>query len=226
MILALSCAPVLADGPRPDMVTPETEDAIRRGLEYLVKMQEKNGSWGPGSAGGYGGGYGAAMTGLAGVALISSGNTPTRGPYSENIRRAIYWALSQQNVATGLICSRAEEGRSMYGHGFTTLFLAESLGMAGNKKLEARIRVALQRAIKLTEGSQSPLGGWIYTPSGGADEGSVTVTQVQAMRACENAGVQVNKAVIDKSFDYLNKAKCADGGIAYSARLPGGDRGQ
>jgi hypothetical protein len=168
------------------------------------------------------------MTGLAGVALLSSGSTPTRGRYSKEVRRAIYWVLSQQNRATGLICSRAEESRSMYGHGFCMLFLAESMGMAGSKRLENRIRVALQRAVKLTEGSQSlpgkPYGGWIYTPSQNSDEGSVTVTQVQALRACQNAGVQVNKVVIDRAFEYLNQCKEKDGGISYSLRSRGRSR--
>ena len=208
-----------AAGPRPELVDAKTELSIRRGLAYLAKSQHKRGSWSGGT--GYGASYEAAMTGLAGLALLSSGSTPTRGPYATHIRRAIYWVLDQQNRATGLICSRAEESRSMYGHGFCMLFLAECYGMAGSKKLERKVRTALQRGIKLIEGAQSPLGGWIYTPSGQSDEGSVTVTQVQALRACENAGVQVNKKVINKAFAYLQKAKCADGGIAYSARQGG-----
>ena len=215
----LACPAALAGGPRPAMVTIETETTIKKGLAYLAKGQHKRGSWSGGT--GYGASYEAAMTGLAGVALLSSGSTPTRGPYAPNIRRAIYWVLTQQNRATGLICSRAEESRSMYGHGFCSLFLAESMGMAGSKRLERDIRLALQRAVKLTEGSQSKLGGWIYTPSGASDEGSVTVTQVQALRACQNAGVQVNKKIIDTAFAYLQRAKCADGGIAYSARSGG-----
>jgi hypothetical protein len=226
LAVCLASAPALAAGARPRMMTPQAALAVKRGLVFLAKAQHKRGSWSGGT--GYGSSYEAAMTGLAGVALLSSGSTPTRGPYSQNIRRAIYWVLSQQNRATGLICSRAEESRSMYGHGFCTLFLAESLGMCGDKKLENRIRTALQKAIKLIEGSQSPMGGWIYTPSGRSDEGSVTVTQVQALRACQNAGVQVNKKLIDSSFGYLLKAKTSDGGIAYRANPSGkaGGRGR
>jgi squalene cyclase len=211
----------LAQGARPRLVTAKAEQAIHKGLQYLAKTQHKSGSWSGG--GGYGS-YEAAMTGLAGVALLSSGSTPTRGPYAPNIQRALHWVLSQQNRATGLICSRGEESRSMYGHGFCMLFLAESLGMTANTRLESRIRVALQKGVKLTEAAQSPLGGWIYTPTSRSDEGSVTVTQVQALRACQNAGVQVNKKLIERAFQYLQKAKCADGGIAYSARSRGSSR--
>ncbi len=222
VFVCCACAPALAAGPRPDMVTPQAEAAIQKGLAHLAGQQDARGSWAGGQ--GYGGSYKAAMTGLAGVALLSSGSTPTRGPHAKNVRKAIHWVLSQQGP-TGLICSRAEESRSMYGHGFSTLFLAESLGMAGSKRLERRIRVALQRAVKLTEAAQSPLGGWIYTPSARSDEGSVTVTQVQALRACQNAGVSVNRAVIEKSFAYLKKSQVQDGGIAYSARQVRGGQG-
>jgi hypothetical protein len=223
LALGLAAVPVRAAGARPPMVTAQAELSIKRGLAFLANSQHKRGSWSGGS--GYGGSYEAAMTGLAGVALLASGSTPTRGPYAQNVRRAVYWVLSQQNPATGLICSRGEESRSMYGHGFSTLFLAEALGECGDKNLENRIRVALQRAMKLMEGSQSKLGGWIYTPSGQSDEGSVTVTQVQAMRATQNAGVQVNKSMLDRSFGYLERTKCADGGIAYSAATMRGGHG-
>jgi squalene cyclase len=222
LILTFAGTPLFAAGARPKMVTAQAELAMKRGLAFLAKAQHKRGSWSGGT--GYGATYEAAMTGITGVALLASGSTPTRGPYSQNIRRAIYWVLSQQNRATGLICSRAEESRSMYGHGFCTLFLAEALGMCGDKKLENRIRTALQKAIKLIEGSQSDKGGWIYTPTPNSDEGSVTVTQVQALRACQNAGVQVNKKVVEKAFGYLTLTKCKDGGIAYSARSRGSGR--
>lgn len=210
--------PAAAAGLRPPMVDAKTELAIKRGLEFLAQVQHKRGSWSGGT--GYGARYEAAMTGLAGVALLSSGSTPTRGPYAKNIRLAIRWVLRQQQ-ATGLICSMGEESRSMYGHGFCTLFLAECLGTTGSRSLELRIRKALEKAIKLTEGSQSKLGGWIYTPSQNSDEGSVTVTQVQALRACQMAGVQVNRKVMEKAYGYLKKAQGKDGGIAYSARQRG-----
>ena len=227
LLAAALVAPTAAlAGPSPDLITPQAEAAIRDGLEWLARNQQRSGAW---SAGGGRAGYEGAMTGLAGLALLASGSTPTRGPYADNIRRAIHWVLAQQNRATGLIVSRGEESRSMYSHGFCTLFLAEALGTTGSPSLERRIRVALENAIKLIEGSQSrpteDAGGWIYTPSGASDEGSVTVTQVQALRACQNAGLQVNRAVIDRAFNYLKLTKTADGGIAYSLAQMRGGRG-
>ena len=46
-------------------------------------------------------------------------------------------------------------------------------------------------AIVLISRSQSRDGGWLYTPDDAGDEGSVTITQVQALRACRDAGISV-----------------------------------
>ncbi|MFN6195058.1 MAG: hypothetical protein ACK5BN_14695, partial [Planctomycetota bacterium] len=57
----------------PPGMTQPTQEAIERGLEWLARTQASDGSWR--NAGGYGS-YPAAMTGLAGMALIASGSTP------------------------------------------------------------------------------------------------------------------------------------------------------
>src|SRR4026207_2246732 len=56
--------------PPPEGVTPQVELGIGRGLAFLVKDKESDGSWM-----GEGGAYPVAMTALAGVALLSSGST-------------------------------------------------------------------------------------------------------------------------------------------------------
>ena len=59
----------------PRLVDAEIEKAIGRGLEFLARTQNRDGSWR--GSGGYGV-YPTAMTALAGMALIGSGATPTR----------------------------------------------------------------------------------------------------------------------------------------------------
>jgi hypothetical protein len=77
--------------------------------------------------------------------------------------------------------------------------------------------------VTLTSQGQSSKVGWTYIPGGG-DEGSVTVTQVQALRAAQNAGFLVPKAVIDESMSYLEKCRTPEGGIQYSLFSGGGPR--
>ena len=201
----------------PNGVTKDTRRAIDSGLKFLVREQNKDGSWRTG--GGYGS-YPVAMTGLAGLALVASGSTPVRGPHAKHVRRAVNFCLSQQQP-NGLIAAPSEESRSMYGHGFSTLFLSQVYGMEEDKDRQHRIRIALKKAIVLIARSQSRDGGWLYTPDSQGDEGSVTVTQVQAMRGCRNAGEHVPKATIERAIKYIERSQNPDGGISYSVRARG-----
>ena len=216
---ALAEDPVLKA--RPKHVTARTVEAIRDGLNFLKRTQNKgDGSWK--SAGGYGT-HPVAMTGLAGLALIASGSTPNRGPYAAQVRKAVKYCLSKSQP-NGLITSPHEEMRSMYGHGFSMLFLAQAYGMETDLKQQAKIETVLNRAIQLTARSQSRDGGWLYTPDSQSDEGSVTVTQVQALRACRNAGLFVPKKTIANAIKYIENSQNPDGGISYSVRSRGNSR--
>jgi hypothetical protein len=202
------------------MVTPAVETAIRKGEEFLARTQSRDGSWR--SASGWGV-YPCAMTSLAGLALLAGGNTPTQGKYAANVRKAVDYIL-RSSSRTGLISRMEEEQRPMYGHGFGMLFLAEAYGMEEDLERQAAIRRVLTRAVTLTARSQSAQGGWLYSPDDNGDEGSVTVTQIQALRACRNAGIKVPKSVIDRACKYLDICANPDGGISYSYASRGSSR--
>jgi hypothetical protein len=156
------------------------------------------------------------------MAFLGAGSTPTRGRYWRQVRHAMEYLMKIADPATGVITEMATENRNMYGHGFSTLFLASVYGMEEDATSQERLHGVLTRAVKLIERAQSPAGGWIYTPDSGGDEGSVTVTQVQSLRACRMAGIVVDKKTIDRAVDYIRKCQNADGGISYSL----GSRGE
>jgi hypothetical protein len=201
------------DAAYPPGVTKEIQDAVDRGLEWLARNQGNEGAWR--NSGGYGS-YPAAMTGLAGMALIAGGSTPTRGRYYDNVRRAVSFLRKNADGGTGVISVASEEGRSMYGHGFATLFLASVYGMEEDVREQDRLKRVLDKAVGLIANAQSSAGGWIYTPDASSDEGSVTVTQIQALRACRMAGIVVDKKTIDKAVEYIKKCQNSDGSIRYS----------
>jgi len=201
----------------PPGVRKSTRRAISKGLEFLAREQNPDGSW---RTGGGWGSYPVAMSSLAGLALLASGSTPVRGPHAKNVRRATNYVLSQQQP-NGLLAAPAEEARSMYGHGFGTLFLSQVYGMEEDRTRQQRIKAALTRAVQLIARSQSRDGGWLYTPDARGDEGSVTITQVQALRGCRNAGVHVPAAVIKRAIRYIERSQNPDGGISYSVRSRG-----
>jgi hypothetical protein len=161
------------------------------------------------------------MTGLALLALMGGGSTPSEGPHAPAIRKGVEFLLKCQQ-ANGLIASVTEEQRSMYGHGFAMLALAEAYGAEEDAETRARIHRALGSAVSLTQRSQSGDGGWNYTPGSRGDEGSVTITQLQALRAARNAGIKVPKSVIDGVVGYIEKAQNGDGGIRYRVNHRGG----
>ena len=101
-------------------------------------------------------------------------------------------------------------------------FLAEAYGQATSPELRARIHESLKLAVACTTRAQSDLGGWYYLPYGNQDEGSVTVTQIQGLRAARNAGIDVDYKVIDKAVGYIRKSANPDGGIRYMAGQSGG----
>jgi len=164
------------------------------------------------------------MTALAGLAFLMDGNTTTQGRYAPQVDRAVSFLLKSVQPS-GLITGGEEESRPMYGHGFAMLFLSQLYGMSENENRARQIHRVLQNGVALIQRAQSPLGGWIYRPDSGGDEGSVTITQVQAIRSCRNVGIAVPKDVIDDAMAYLAASQNSDGGIRYSLRQrQGGSR--
>lgn len=222
-LAAAAVASVVPPAPSqlPPGVTPEVREAIDRGLQWLVQRQSTDGAFR--EAGGHGS-YPAAMTGLAGMAFVASGASPTRGRHFAVVRDGIAFLLRHADPQHGLIAVPREDGHAMYGHGFATLFLASVHGMEVDVQQQQRLRGVLDRAVDLIQAAQTPAGGWNYQPQDAADEGSVTVTQLQALRACRMAGIAVDKKTIDRAVDYVRRSQNSDGGIRYRLGMAGESR--
>jgi hypothetical protein len=204
----------------PKHITPETLKAVRQGLDYLARTQGSDGAYHQTQGGEA---YPVAMTALAGMAFLAHGDTPTRGRYAPQLDSCIAYLLDC-TTPSGLITSPGEElGRPMYGHGFSLMFLASVYGATSKESVRNRMKPMIENAVTLTARGQSRAGGWYYTPGSG-DEGSVTITQIQALRAAHNAGFTVPPAVIEASVRYIDRCGTPEGGIAYSLGSGGGPR--
>jgi hypothetical protein len=193
-------------------ILPEQVEAVDRGLRWLAKSQYSSGGIGPTCQ--------VAFTALAGIAFMANNSTPFRGPYAKNVRDALKFILRNTNKI-GYIneaSGRGLGGSGMHGHGYATWFLAELYGMCGDviDLGDESVKEKLQKAVEIIHQSQDPNGGWTYDPQPYGHEGSVTVTQVQALRSARNAGLSVKKAIVDKGLDYMRKSTHSDGTIAYS----------
>lgn len=193
------------------LLTEPAQAAIGRGLAYLAKRQGEDGSF---SGSGYS--RNVAVCSLAGLAFLSSGSTPGRGPYGKEVRGLLDY-VQRHAQANGFVCNEAATSHGpMYDHGFGTLFLAEAYGMASDDSLRERVT----RAVKLIVSTQNKEGGWRYEPRPFEADLSVTISQVMALRAARNAGVYVPNETVDKCIDYVKRSQNADGGFMYT--LQGG----
>ncbi len=198
----------------------DVRKAVERGLDWLARNQSRVGHW----QASQGGRYPTAMTALAGTALLAEGSTTTQGRYAENIRRAVNYLISRSR-SNGLIGDPTRDDRYTYGHGFSMLFLSQVLGEEEDADRRAELIDVLTRAVVFTGQAQTPAGGWGYVSAkdgGGFDEGSTTITQVQGLRGCRNAGIVVPREIIDKAINYIHKCTLPDGGVQYNSHGGGG----
>jgi hypothetical protein len=195
----------------------KVRETTARGLDWLAYQQHQLGHWTAQQR------YPTAMTGLAGMAFLAEGSTATQGKYSENIRKAVDF-LTRRSRPNGLIGDQDDQ-RYTYGHGFAMLFLSQVLGEEEDNDRRRELVRVLTRAVEFTGRAQTKAGGWGYVSAkdgSGFDEGSTTVTQVQGLRGCRNAGIPVPKEIIDNAVKYIRTCTLPDGAVQYSSKGGGG----
>jgi beta-lactamase regulating signal transducer with metallopeptidase domain len=173
-------------------------DAMRRGLTFLATQQRDDGSLGSEQFSGR-----IGLTSLAGLALMAD------DAQADRVKKVAKFIQSAQRD-DGFIA-----GKSMYDHGYATLFLAEYFKATSRADLKA----SLARAVELIVKSQGKEGGWRYTPTPADGDTSVSACQLMALVAARNAGVEVPVASFNAGIGFLKRCQNADGGFGYT--MPG-----
>ena len=161
----------------------ETERAVAKALAWLAKHQSDDGHWDGAAFDETCGACGDetdiavnnALTGLSLLAFLGAGHTHVGdSPYADNVRRAAYWLIDQQNDRGDL---RGEE--TMYTHGIVTIALSEAYGMTGEEDFVDPVR----RAVEFIDRARNRIiGGWRYDP-GQAGDTSVLGWQIMALKS-------------------------------------------
>lgn len=194
-------------------IEAETKLAVRKGLDYLARKQNPDGSWtekiGRKVHDKYQGEYGehVGVTALACMAFLAHGDQPGRGTYGSNIERGLDFVL-QSVESNGFI---AVNGSRMYSHAFATLFLAEVYGMTGRDDVRKKLKLATNLIVQ----AQNSAGGWRYQPGATESDMSITVCQVMALRAAKNAGIHVPKETVDAAIGYVKASYMSSGAYLY-----------
>lgn len=200
-------------------VSTKTEEAIERGLDFLARSQQPDGSWSfqkfPGVTQDDIGGVHAdtAATGLALMAFLGGGYDHFEDKHREVVRRGLRFLIEQQKENGDLYFfqeKKSHESAWLYSHAIASIALCEALGMTGDEEL----REPAQKAIYFIEESQNrQYGGWRYEPGKHADT-SVSGWQLMALKSGELAGLKVKKETYDAVGKWLDRA-ALDGGAQY-----------
>ncbi len=197
----------------------ETRRAVERGLRYLAVQQaaHQDGTFGKVEGTQH---APVALAALGALAFMAQGSTPERGEFGAQVSRAVDYLLSKSEPSAGptqgYIAVNRVDKLGMHGHGYATLALAQAYVMAPSSPRGARIASALDSAVRIIERSQTFEGGWYYQPDAGVlHENSVTVIQLQALRAARNCGVRVDPEVVAKSIRYIERCQNEDGAFRY-----------
>jgi len=217
MVLLLGAA-LPVEG-QPPLQEEKLQRVVSRGLDWLANTQSRLGHWSANE-----GRYPTAMTALAGMAMLCEGSTTTQGKYAPNLRKAVDYLVSRSRP-NGLIGDPTRDDHYTYGHGYSMLFLSQVLGEEEDEERRETLVDVLTRAVQFTGEAQTAAGGWGYVSARdghGFDEGSTTITQVQGLRGCRNAGIPVPKEIIERAVGYIRRCTLDDGGVQYSSQGGGG----
>ncbi|MHC4935217.1 MAG: prenyltransferase/squalene oxidase repeat-containing protein [Planctomycetota bacterium] len=209
----------------------ETEEVVSRGLEWLARHQDADGSWAPHgfsrhcasgvSCNGPGlPEYRTGVTALALLAFLGAGlDHRTESPYRQCVAGALAWLTAQQDER-GIFGSR--DGQYFYNHGIATLAICEAAILTS----DAQLLQAASRAVRAIERGQQRGGGWDYT-SARTDRNDLSVTgwQVMALNAAVGAGVPVEASTWASLEEYLGRAVRRDGSAVYADRGTAAGRG-
>lgn len=180
-------------------VTPESELALRRGLQWLAANQREEGNWGSNDLG---------LVGMGVLAFLSDGHFPGRGRYGDEVEKSLDYLLRSAKPS-GLL-NIASDRRDMYNHGLATFVLGQAHGMTS----DTRINNVLDRALKLIAHAQCEDGGWDYVAHRQArgHDLSLAVMQAKALRSAVDSGLEVPPEVVDLAIKSVREHYCPKNG--------------
>jgi hypothetical protein len=189
----------------------KSERAVLRGLEWLRKVQNADGSWGEKNKG--------AMTGLALLCFLGHGETNESQNYGLTVSKAVQWILdngTKHEGRLGMEGSFSQPG--VYEHGICTYALGEYYTMTKDERVVELFKQAIGHIVQ----GQSPAGGWMYRFDKSDNDLSVSGWQIQALKAAHLTGLNLPgvDGALDKSMDGLEKVWKDPDGEGYGYRGP------
>ena len=191
----------------------ESEEAVMRGLRWLAKNQNADGSWAKGSKQ-----YIAAMTGFGILSFLGHGETQVSAEFGPTVQKAMDWLINNGQKNSGRLSMEPAFSQSgVYAHGIATYALGEYYTMTKDERVIEVLKQAITHVVK----GQSSDGSWRYGyAEANHPDTSVTGWQIQALKAAHLTGLNVEGVdpALDKAMVYLKSVQGPKGGFGYKSK--------
>lgn len=213
--------------------TPESEQAVLRGLRWLAEHQQLDGRWSlkqywqdvPGCDCPTAFEEEVLDNDVAGTAFgvlpfLGAGIVPNRSPdtppefvqYRMIVRNALAF-LTRKQVTSSDPLKDGSLDANMYAHALATIALCEAYGLTGDEDL----KLSAQRAIKYLIEAQHPKGGWWrYAPQPPDGDMSAVGWVFLAIRSGQLAGIAIRRSPLVKAERFVDSCAAGPEGVKFS----------
>jgi hypothetical protein len=207
--------------------------AVRKGVDYLLKSQNKDGSWGTGketrgfevmaSVPGSLKSFQVATTALCVMALREAGQAERQDPARDKVLAAAHDQGLEFLVTHADI--RRDDGALLY-NTWAHTYAIQCLAIEMRERPDPRIKRAAQEHVRRLTGYETVVGGWNYydfnaqtqTPSMGPTSFGSAATLV-AMFEARQSGLDVPQPLLDRTLKRLAEMKLPNQAYLYSFDL-------
>lgn len=223
---------------RPEPVAPadpqKIEEAIARGVDFLISRQNEDGSWGshfntkglniyapvPGAHHAFRSGV-TALCVMALAELEKDGDTPQIGAA---IDRGETWLLAH---LPSLRRATPDAIYNTWGHAYAIQALAVLMNRkTGDEERQRRLKQAIAEQIELLKRYECVDGGWCYydfdfgtQKPAGSTISFVSATVLVALHAAKEAGAEVPEKIIDRAVESIRRQRKPDFTYLYGEYL-------
>ncbi|MBK6942428.1 MAG: terpene cyclase/mutase family protein [Planctomycetes bacterium] len=141
------------------------------------------------------------LTGLALLAFLGAGHTPTGGPYADVLSNGLKYLLDHQDPASGCFGSSTRPHDFLYDHAIATMAVTEAYALTGAAELEQPVR----NAVRFIESARNPESAWRYTvPPNSDNDVSITGWMLLALRGAQDVGISIDQDAIVDATAYID----------------------
>jgi len=200
--------------------TEACEIAVTKGLDWLARTQNEDGSWGKN--------HQPAMTGFALLCFLGRCETPLSAQYGENVLAGITYLVDIGMKQEGKLYTTNNRIAIPYEHSIATYAIGEATTFAKQLNIPIpNLEEVCKMSCEILLETQHSSGSWSYElDKNQKGDLSVSAWCVQALKACYHTGIDFPgmKSAVRDALDYTEGNQADNGGFGYRGTRPAGGR--